>query len=98
MQIVCDSIEVCGEIIQDLAQFLSVGEINTQGAFPAEMEHFKEVLRRVEECKSMKVQLNADVAEAINNVKQLVSRVYMRIPPARWCAQKRPGWWATSPT
>jgi Bardet-Biedl syndrome 2 protein len=64
--------EVVGELVQDLCQFLNVGELMTSGEFPEEMERFKSTLQRVEQFKSAKLQISADVAESINNVKALV--------------------------
>ena len=43
----CDSMEVVGDMVQDLAAFLNVQQIDSVAHFPAELEHFREVLERV---------------------------------------------------
>lgn len=42
-----DNIEVAGEIVQDLAGYLGIVELQSSAEFPQEMSSFKDVLARV---------------------------------------------------
>lgn len=67
-----DSMEVCGDVIQDLGQFLALTELATTVEFPREFEALKEVLNRVEEYNSVRMKLTAEMADSTQLVKALV--------------------------
>nr|CAI39046.1 BBS2, putative [Paramecium tetraurelia] len=68
----CDSIATCGDIIQDLCDFIQIQDLMTVGQFPVEMQEFKKVLEAVQQHKSSKLQISGDVAEAMNLVKSYI--------------------------
>ena len=50
MTIQSDSMELCGDIIQDfVGQHLQISELESQANFPEEMRKLSEILARVEE-------------------------------------------------
>jgi Bardet-Biedl syndrome 2 protein len=72
LTIQCDSMEVTGELVQDLCTYLQVAEIDSVGSFPAEMERFREVLERVDEYNAQRMKLTAEMVDASNLLKTLV--------------------------
>lgn len=42
-----DSMEVAGDIIQDMASYLGIGELQSSAVFPVELEAFQDVLTKV---------------------------------------------------
>jgi Bardet-Biedl syndrome 2 protein len=74
VQISTNSIELAGEIVQDLCNFMNLTELQTSAEFPMEMDKLKASIENIELYKSAKLQLSADVAESINKIKSLVLR------------------------
>jgi len=72
LTIQCDSMEVTGELVQDLCTYLHVNEIDSVGSFPTEMERFREVLERVDEYNAQRMKLTAEMVDASNLLKTLV--------------------------
>jgi len=50
-----DSIELAGEIIQDIASFMNLTDVSATAEFPVEMEKLKQVIAKVELYKSAKL-------------------------------------------
>jgi len=67
-----DDIEVAGEMVQDLCNFLKVTELESTANFPAEMEKFQMVLQRVDEYNAVRMKLTAEMADSANLVKALI--------------------------
>ena len=61
--------ELAGTLINDLANFLHVQELETQADFPLEVEKIKSLLAEAEQFNTLRSQLNANIAEVANNVK-----------------------------
>ena len=61
--------DLAGILINDLANFLHVQELETQGEFPLEVERIKTLLSEAEQFNTLRSQLNANIAEVANNVK-----------------------------
>ena len=69
-----DSMEIAGDIIQDLLSFLNMQDLDSLADFPVEMENFTEVLKKIKDCQSAKNHIVADIAEKVNSVKSFVVR------------------------
>mmetsp|Transcript_7750 Transcript_7750/g.19732 ORF Transcript_7750/g.19732 Transcript_7750/m.19732 type:complete len:225 (-) Transcript_7750:80-754(-) len=69
-----DDMEVAAEIVQDLAAYLGLNELESIAEFPQEMDLFMQVLQTVEDCNRTRLMLTADVAESSNLVKAMVIR------------------------
>eukprot|EP00668_Euglena_longa_P011771 GGOE01014188.1.p1 GENE.GGOE01014188.1~~GGOE01014188.1.p1 ORF type:complete len:718 (-),score=178.66 GGOE01014188.1:160-2313(-) len=67
-----NSMEVAGEIIQDLCSFLTVQELESTADFPQEFEEFKKVLMKVDEYNAVRLKLTAEMADSSQLVKALV--------------------------
>lgn len=66
------SMEVAGEVLQDLAAALGLAELESDVDFPDDMEAFRETLRIVDESNAVRLQLTAEIADASNAAKGLV--------------------------
>lgn len=69
-----DDMEVAAEIVQDLAGYLGLTELESIAEFPQEMDLFLQVLQTVEDCNKTRLMLMADVAESSNVIKAMVIR------------------------
>jgi len=67
-----DDIDVAGEMVQDLCQYLQVNELESTANFPDEMEKFKSVLLKVDEYNAVRLKLTAEMADSSNLVKALI--------------------------
>lgn len=70
----CDSMELVGDMVQDLARFLDVTELSSVATFPLEMAGFEETTQRITEFNSQRLQLTADMADDSQRIKALIVR------------------------
>eukprot|EP00826_Nyctotherus_ovalis_P058227 TRINITY_DN7989_c0_g3_i6.p3 TRINITY_DN7989_c0_g3~~TRINITY_DN7989_c0_g3_i6.p3 ORF type:complete len:161 (-),score=65.97 TRINITY_DN7989_c0_g3_i6:188-670(-) len=61
--------ELAGSLVNDLAGFLNVAELETQADFPDEVGRVKSLLAEAEQYNILRSQLNANIAEVANSVK-----------------------------
>lgn len=61
--------ELAGDIIQDIAKFFKITELESAVNFPQELEAFEDVLKRVAEYNSLRVRMSADMADDSQRVK-----------------------------
>ena len=69
-----DSIELAGDIIQDLVSFMNVSDLESYADFQIELEEFKAVLKKVNDFNQARMHITADIAESVTNVKGLIVR------------------------
>ncbi|CAM9237290.1 unnamed protein product [Ectocarpus sp. 6 AP-2014] len=74
VRIRCDSMELAGEVVQDLGRFLEVTELESTAHFPDEMEVLRDVMEGVVDYNSLRQQLTADMADSSQRVKAYVVR------------------------
>ncbi|CAM9164147.1 unnamed protein product [Ectocarpus sp. 4 AP-2014] len=74
VRIRCDSMELAGEVVQDLGRFLEVTELESTAHFPGEMEVLRDVMEGVVDYNSLRQQLTADMADSSQRVKAYVVR------------------------
>lgn len=67
-----DSMDLCGEVIQDMASSLGISELTCVADFPQEFESFRAVLQRVDEYNGVRMKLTAEIADSTQVVKALV--------------------------
>ena len=72
VKIGCDSMELAGDVIQDMCKCLKVTELESEANFPNEMAKFGVVLRDVTEFHLSRSKLTADMADSSQRVKALV--------------------------
>jgi len=70
----CDSMEIAGEIVQDLVRHFKLHELSSESDFPREIAHFKNVLEQVADYNAARIRLSADMADDLQRVKALVVR------------------------
>eukprot|EP01062_Namystynia_karyoxenos_P003922 TRINITY_DN11382_c0_g1_i1.p1 TRINITY_DN11382_c0_g1~~TRINITY_DN11382_c0_g1_i1.p1 ORF type:complete len:748 (+),score=285.65 TRINITY_DN11382_c0_g1_i1:82-2244(+) len=74
MEIRVDSIEIAGDIIQDLCTNLKITELHATADFPQEFEEFNKVLQKVDGYNAVRIQLTMEMADSSQLVKALVIR------------------------
>ena len=74
VQVRTDNMDLAGDIVQDVARYFNLQELETSVNFPREMGLFEEVVKRVAELNSQRVKVVADMAEDTQHVKALVVR------------------------
>lgn len=73
--ITCDSLDLAGELVQDLAAYLNIRELETVAVFPSQLEAFKRnTLDRLELLQSQRVKQTGDSAAGAAAVRTLVVR------------------------
>ena len=70
--ILTDTIDLAGEIVQDLAAFFAISEMNSQARFPNDLQKIKELLEKIDDFNSVRTQLTVNMAENCQNVKALI--------------------------
>uniref|UniRef100_A0A383WCU1 Bardet-Biedl syndrome 2 protein homolog n=1 Tax=Tetradesmus obliquus TaxID=3088 RepID=A0A383WCU1_TETOB len=70
----CESMELAGELLQDLAAYVGVTELNSTASFPAAMEQFKSTLATVEACSATRSLVEGDTAALCASIKAGVVR------------------------
>jgi Bardet-Biedl syndrome 2 protein len=74
VQVRCDDMELAAEVVQDLANFFQIKELESTVNFPSEMGKFEAVLKDVAEFNALRVKMSADMADDSQRVKALVVR------------------------
>jgi Bardet-Biedl syndrome 2 protein len=67
-----NSMELAGDIIQDMCKYLKITNLESTADFPREMEEFQAVLGHVEEYNDIRLKLSAEIADSSNMIKTLV--------------------------
>lgn len=61
--------ELTAEVVQDIARFFKITELESTVNFPKEMEAFEEVLKQVAEFNALRIRMSADMADDSQRVK-----------------------------
>jgi Bardet-Biedl syndrome 2 protein len=72
--IFCGSMQVAGDVIQDMCRFLGISLLESTADFPRDFEMFREVLERVDKHKELRQRMTADMADMTHSVKTMVIR------------------------
>lgn len=72
--IYCNSMQVVGEVIQDLCRSLSMSFLESTCTFEDDFNQFRDVLLRVERHKQLRERMTADMADMSQSIKSLVIR------------------------
>ncbi len=67
--------QLAAELIQDICNHLEWRELDSIADFPVQMEEFKALLLRVDECNAIRLKLTGEMADDSNQIKNLVIRV-----------------------
>ena len=71
LQILTDEIELCGNIIQDLAQYLKEENLITNIKYPKYAKKYEEVFNRIEILDNERNHFNINMTDIISNIKDL---------------------------
>jgi len=74
VQVRCDNMELAADVVQDIAKFFKISELDSFVEFPQEMEQLEDVLRRVAEFNALRIRMAADMADDSQRVKALIVR------------------------
>ncbi|CAL1528312.1 unnamed protein product [Lymnaea stagnalis] len=69
-----DDMDLAGDIIQSLAQFLNIEDLQTTADFPVEIESLKQILFKVDEFHKVRNKLTAEMADHSNLIRSMVVR------------------------
>lgn len=69
-----DDMDTAGDVIQALISFLNLEDLNVMADFPADMEHLRDVLVKVDDYHSVRQKLTADMADHSNLIRSMVVR------------------------
>lgn len=69
-----DDMQLAAELVQDLCAYLEWRDLESLADFPRQMEEFKELLVRVDECNAIRLKLTGEMADDSNQIKNLVIR------------------------
>ncbi|XP_054718944.1 Bardet-Biedl syndrome 2 protein homolog [Uloborus diversus] len=69
-----DDMELAGELIQSLAQTLTLEDLSVTAHFPQEMDNLSNLLTKVNDYQSVRQQLSADMADHSGLIRNLVVR------------------------
>eukprot|EP00878_Enallax_costatus_P038005 GHUV01043127.1.p1 GENE.GHUV01043127.1~~GHUV01043127.1.p1 ORF type:complete len:143 (+),score=51.31 GHUV01043127.1:206-634(+) len=92
----CDSMELAGELLQDLASYLGVDELSSTASFPAVMDQFRNTLSKVEACSAARAHVEGDTATLCANIKACVVRAEDARLLGDMAALKRQHRWAVT--
>ena len=71
LSILTDEIELCGNLVQDLAQFLNKEDLNTNIDYKKYAQSYEEIFNRIEELDNERNHLNINMSDIITNIKDL---------------------------
>jgi Bardet-Biedl syndrome 2 protein len=74
VEICCDDMAIVGDLVQDMASTLDIGQLESSADFPVEMETLKGVLENVDRFNGLRQKLTAEMADNSHLVKTLVVR------------------------
>lgn len=67
-----DNFEFAGDLMQDLASYLGVKDLESRTEFPNELAKLKQLMEKVEEFNSTRMQLMLNMAESSQAIKVLI--------------------------
>lgn len=70
----CDSMDLVGELVQDLCKFLNVTELTSRVDFPHEMEKFEDTIHKIADFNAQRMSLTADMADDSQKIKAYIVR------------------------
>jgi Bardet-Biedl syndrome 2 protein len=71
LSILTDEIELCGNLVQDLAQFLNKEDLNTNIDYKKYAQSYEEIFNRIEVLDNERNHLNINMSDIITNIKDL---------------------------
>eukprot|EP00095_Tigriopus_kingsejongensis_P005469 maker-scaffold865_size87005-snap-gene-0.23 protein:Tk05469 transcript:maker-scaffold865_size87005-snap-gene-0.23-mRNA-1 annotation:"bardet-biedl syndrome 2 protein homolog" len=73
-KILCDNMDICGDMIQSLAEYLAVDDLKSSCDFPLELGKMENLLEKAEELQSVRQRLSAEMADNSGMIRTLIVR------------------------
>ncbi|XP_065902688.1 Bardet-Biedl syndrome 2 protein homolog [Dysidea avara] len=74
MSIQTDDMDLAGDLVQSLAIYLDIMDLQSTIDFPKQLEEFKTILLKVDELHSARQRLSAEMADNSNGIKNMIVR------------------------
>ena len=74
MNLKCDSMDVCGDIIQALVEYLGVEDMPSTCDFPEEFAKMEQLLTAADELQNVRQRLSAEMADHSGMIRSLIVR------------------------
>lgn len=74
LQLICDNMELCGDIIQNLVEYLALEDLASVCDFPVEMETIEKLLQAADDLQRVRLRLAAEMADHSGIIRTLVVR------------------------
>ena len=71
LSILTDEIELCGNLVQDLANYLNEQNLNTNINYPLYAKSYEEIFNRIEVLDNERNHFNINMSDIISNIKDL---------------------------
>ncbi len=70
----CDNMDLCGDVVQSLAEYLGLEELECECDFPDEFNRLESLLQQADELQSVRQRLSAEMADHSGMIRTLVVR------------------------
>jgi Bardet-Biedl syndrome 2 protein len=74
VQLQCDNMDLCGDIIQNLAEYLALDDLSSVCHFPNEIDKMETMMQMIEELQTVRQRLSAEMADQSGIIRTLVVR------------------------
>ena len=74
VQLLCDDLDLCGDVVQSLAEYLGLEDLASTCDFPAETATLAGLLGEADELQSVRQRLSAEMADHSGMIRTLVVR------------------------
>ncbi len=74
MKLYCDDLDVCGDVVQALSDYLALEDLSSTCEFPEEIAVLEKLLTTAEELQSVRQRLSAEMADHSGMIRTLVVR------------------------
>lgn len=74
IRIQCDSMELAGDLLQDMAKYFGWSQLSSEADFPKDFATLEDVLETVNACNAARTSLTADMADDSARMKALIIR------------------------
>jgi Bardet-Biedl syndrome 2 protein len=74
IQVGSDNMDLCGDIIQSLAEYLGLEDLSSTCDFPEDLEKMETLLSSADELQSVRQRLSAEMADHSGIIRSLIVR------------------------
>ena len=74
MEFVSDDMDLCGDVIQALAEYLGLEDLPATCDFPVDLDKVEQLLNRADDLQSVRQRLSAEMADHSGIIRSLIVR------------------------